>query len=303
VTERASSPGAAEAGADLSSWLEEARGWAEDQLRAALASLDARPPRLAEALEYALFGGGKRLRPALVRLACEGLGGAPEAAAAPAAAVELIHTYSLVHDDLPCMDDDDLRRGRPTCHKVYDEATATLVGDGLLTGAFEVLARDGGERAGQMVAVLARAAGVAGMVAGQALDMQGSGAAAGRDEVHAIHDLKTAAMFAASAELGALAAGASAAHRASMREFGRALGLLFQAVDDLLDVTGAAEELGKTPGKDAREDKPTLVAAVGLEGARRAAEELAARAISCSSDASTDPRFGALVRAVLDRDR
>ena len=288
---------------DLQAWLAETATWVEGVLDRVMPPEEAEPASLHGAMRYAIFGGGKRFRPAVVRLVCEALGGSAEAAEAPAAAIELVHTYSLVHDDLPCMDDDDLRRGRPTCHKVYDEATATLVGDGLLTGAFEVLARDGGERAGQMVAVLARAAGVAGMVAGQALDMQGSGAAAGRDEVHAIHDLKTAAMFAASAELGALAAGASAAHRASMREFGRALGLLFQAVDDLLDVTGAAEELGKTPGKDAREDKPTLVAAVGLEGARRAAEELAARAISCSSDASTDPRFGALVRAVLDRDR
>ena len=167
-----STPSSARGRRSLQPWLEEARVWAEELLGAALPSPAEVPPRLREALEYALLGGGKRLRPALVRLSCEWFGGDHERAAAPATAVELIHTYSLVHDDLPCMDDDALRRGRPTCHTVYGEAMGTLVGDALQTLAFEVLARSGSRHAAEWAACLARAAGAAGMVGGQVLDME-----------------------------------------------------------------------------------------------------------------------------------
>ncbi len=265
----------------LRPWLEGARAWADEGLRGVLPSPAEVPPRLLEALEYALLGGGKRLRPALVRLSCEWFGGDKERALAPAVAVELIHTYSLVHDDLPCMDDDALRRGRPTCHVVYGEAMAVLVGDALLTLAFEVLGATGSRHAPELVAACARVAGARGMVGGQVLDMQAEALRASdpeagmrREEVGRIHRLKTAALFAGSAEMGAIAAGASEAERRAAGDWGRALGLAFQATDDLLDVTGDAGSLGKTPGKDARSGKPSLVACLGLEEARAEAARL-----------------------------
>jgi len=217
-------------------WLDETRVWVEAQLEAALASVQQGPARHMEALRYVLFGPGKRLRPALVRLVCEHLGGTDEQAGPAAAAVEMIHTYSLVHDDLPCMDDDDLRRGRPTCHKVYGDAEAVLVGDSLQALAFEWLALRGGPRAAEQVAVLAAGAGLAGMVGGQSLDLASEGAQdIGVEQVREIHALKTAALVGAAVELGALAAGAGESERLAMRGYGRALGMCFQAVDDVLD--------------------------------------------------------------------
>ena len=304
-----STPSSARGRRSLQPWLEEARVWAEELLGAALPSPAEVPPRLREALEYALLGGGKRLRPALVRLSCEWFGGDHERAAAPATAVELIHTYSLVHDDLPCMDDDALRRGRPTCHTVYGEAMGTLVGDALQTLAFEVLARSGSRHAAEWAACLARAAGAAGMVGGQVLDMEAEALIEGdpqaglrREEVDRIHRLKTAALFGGAAELGAIAAGAQAAERRAAAAWGRALGLAFQATDDLLDVTGDAASLGKTPGKDARSAKPSLVACLGQEGARSEAERLtraaeeAARALG-AEDGSLPLELARLVLA------
>ncbi|MEE8467534.1 MAG: farnesyl diphosphate synthase [Planctomycetota bacterium] len=267
-------------------WLEETRVWAEVQLEAALAGVERGPARHTEALRYALFSPGKRLRPALVRLVCEHLGGTDEQAGPAAAAVEMIHTYSLVHDDLPCMDDDDLRRGRPTCHKVYGDAEAVLVGDSLQALAFEWLALRGGPRAAQQVAVLAASCGLAGLVGGQSLDLASDGSARfGVEEVREIHSLKTAALVSAAVDLGALAAGAGESQRVSMRAFGRALGLCFQAVDDILDVTGDAASLGKTPGKDAAGGKATLVASLGLEGARAEARHRAQAARACATQA------------------
>jgi geranylgeranyl pyrophosphate synthase len=238
-------------------------------------------------MRYALLGGGKRLRPALARQVCLELGGDEDAAARPALALELVHTYSLVHDDLPAMDDDDLRRGRPTVHVAFDEATAILVGDALLTLAFEVLAGDEPQRAREHARVLARAAGARGMVGGQVLDLSLEADGARRRAVEAqpstlraladMHRRKTAALFAAACEMGAIAAG-RAELRPGSAAFGEALGCLFQAVDDLLDVTGDAATLGKTPGKDAALERVTLVAALGLSGARRHAETLAEEA-------------------------
>jgi geranylgeranyl pyrophosphate synthase len=289
----------------LDDGLSSTRDWVEDELERRLAASRETPERLAEALRYALLGGGKRLRPALVRLACRELGGRDEDALAPAAAVEMLHTYSLVHDDLPCMDDDDLRRGRPTCHRVFGEAVAVLVGDALQCLAFEALA-DCGPRCRDMVAVLARGAGPEGMVGGQALDLEAEGLDhGGEDRVRRIHERKTAALIAASLELGALAADPTPEQRRAMRAFGQSLGLCFQAVDDLLDVTGDAAALGKTPGKDARARKATLVSALGLEGARREAERLAREALDAARAAgcAADGLVAALIHRVLERRR
>ena len=265
-------------------WLEEGRAWAERELAQALPEEGEPPARLHAAMRYALLGGGKRLRPALVRLACLELGGTESAAAPAAVALELVHTYSLVHDDLPAMDDDELRRGRATVHVAFDEATAILVGDALLTLAFETLTRDEPARAREHARILARAAGSRGMVGGQVLDLSlEAGGAAGLEAVRDMHARKTAALFAAAAEMGAVAAGRDGAMqddgvRARAAAFGAALGCLFQAVDDLLDVTGDAHTLGKTPGKDAELARPSLVNALGLAGAREHAQRLAAEA-------------------------
>jgi len=277
--------------------LEDTRAWTERLLERELASLEA-PPRLVEAMRYALLGTGKRLRPALVRLVCAHFGGHDEAAELPAVAVEFVHTYSLVHDDLPCMDDDDLRRGRPTCHKVFGEALAVLAGDALLTEAFALLTRIPNGAA--HVAALARAAGAEGMVGGQALDLD-----PGSELVDEIHRRKTAALLGAAAEMGALCASVPAESCARARLFGIALGRAFQATDDILDVTGTSESLGKTPGKDQRAAKPTLVAALGLEGARTRARELASAAKIAAHGLGEQPGgpLHALVELVLDRER
>jgi farnesyl diphosphate synthase len=289
---------------DPGPWLEEARLWTEAELRGWLEGRQGWPPALHEACSYALVGGGKRLRPALVRLFCEAGGGALEAARAPALAVELVHTYSLVHDDLPCMDDDDLRRGRPTCHRVYGEAMAVLVGDTLLTEAFGLLA-EGGPRAVDQIAVLARGSGGAGMVGGQVLDLALPGSTASAEEVRAVHRAKTADLIAAACELGAIAAGGDAELRARARRYGLALGLGFQAVDDVLDVVGDAGTLGKTPGKDEALDRATSVAALGLEGARAEAARLAeeARVEARGLQGAAAERLLALVDLLLDRER
>lgn len=260
-------------GSPQSWWADSAR-WTEAQLVGHVSTRDdGTPEKLAEAMCYALLAGGKRLRPSLVRLFAQAWGADDAAAVAPAVAIEMVHTYSLVHDDLPCMDDDDLRRGRPTCHVVYGEALAVLAGDALLTRAFELL----GEVAGgaRMCAVLARAAGPAGMVGGQVLDLSLAGSESGRVEVEEVHRLKTAALLSAACELGALAAEAPEHAVGAARDYGLALGRLFQVVDDLLDVTGEAGTLGKTPGKDAELDRATMVAALGFEGAREEATRLA----------------------------
>jgi len=278
-----------EPAAELTAWLAAARRDCEAELEAWLAGREDWPDSLREACAYALMGGGKRLRPALVRLFCEAEGGTTHAAVAPALALELVHTYSLVHDDLPCMDDDDLRRGRPTCHKVYGEALAVLVGDTLLTEAFGLVS---GAAAGaaELCAVLARAAGAAGMVGGQVLDLTLAGSGASAEQVREVHRRKTAALLGAACELGAVAAGAPPERRAGARDYGLALGLAFQAVDDVLDVVGDAGTLGKTPGKDEALDRATTVVVLGLEGARaearRRTEEArgAARALGYGPD-------------------
>jgi geranylgeranyl diphosphate synthase type II len=235
------------------------------------------PARLKDAMEYMLQSGGKRIRSALVMWTCEMTAGEVNRdAQIAAAAVEMVHTYSLIHDDLPAMDDDDMRRGRPSCHKQFDEATAILAGDALLTLAFEVLATEVGNPAAaiSMIRTLAKAAGPAGMIAGQIADMEGSRAEANMESLEYIHTNKTAEMFAASAVLGGIAGGASDSQLANLREYGMKIGLGFQIADDLLDVTSNAENLGKTAGKDTVQGKLTYPALVGIEKSREIFERI-----------------------------
>lgn len=265
--------------ARLGPWLESTRAWFDHALeRHFPRGAPGVPALLDEAAHYAVGGSGKRLRPALVLLACEWVGGDARACELPAVAVELVHGYSLVHDDLPSMDDDDWRRGQPSCHRRFGEAIAILAGDALQARAFEVLAAGPADLAREWTSTLAKAAGAAGMVGGQVLDLDLASDGPVEATVRAIHALKTAALIAASAELGAIAGRADAARRALAREFGEALGFAFQAVDDVLDVTADRKSLGKTPGKDAKLRRATLVAALGVEGARAAARAHAERA-------------------------
>jgi len=243
---------------------------------------------LLEAMRYSLLGGGKRLRPILALAACEAVGGAPERAIGFACAVEMIHNYSLIHDDLPCMDDDDLRHGHPTNHKVYGEAIATLSGDGLLTDAFKVLARSACDGVPssvvlQTVADLAQAAGSAGMVGGQVIDLQSEGRTLTLEELKLLHAKKTGALFHVSIVGGARLGGASEAQLASLTEFAQALGLAFQVVDDLLDVEATTEQMGKRTGKDEAAGKATFPSLLGIEKSRQFARELEHRALDALS--------------------
>jgi geranylgeranyl pyrophosphate synthase len=242
-------------------------------------------PRLLEAMRYSTLGGGKRVRPVLVYATGEALGASLEVLDAPAAAVELIHVYSLVHDDLPAMDDDDLRRGRPTCHRAYDEATAILVGDALQARAFEVLANATASIAAdariEMLRLLADAIGTRGMAGGQAIDLESVKQTLDEAALERMHRQKTGALIQASVLLGASAAGISnAAQRAALAEFGAEIGLAFQIQDDILDVEGTTSALGKRAGADADRVKPTYPSVLGLEAARAAALKRRDRALA-----------------------
>jgi geranylgeranyl pyrophosphate synthase len=260
------------------------------------------PARLLEATRYALMGGGKRMRPALVLAACAAWGGdASDGSLAIrfAVAIECIHTYSLVHDDLPCMDDDDLRRGRPTVHRAFDEATAVLVGDGLQSLAFKHLLSSGDARAGALGMLLAENAWL--MVEGQARDMAGNNARLDEAAVIELMRTKTGALLAAAVAGGAVCAGASAA---DVYPVGLDLGLAFQIADDLLDLTADAATLGKTPGKDVAQGKSTLPALLGVEPSRRRAEALLDRALSSLAPlGARAAALRALSRYILARTR
>lgn len=238
--------------------------------------LEGEAQRLAEATRYSLEAGGKRVRPVLCMLAAEAAGSRAEAALPGALALEYIHTYSLIHDDLPAMDDDDLRRGRPTNHKVYGEGHAILAGDALLTEAFQVLVDGPGDpvRKLEALSLLAKAAGWRGMVGGQALDLEGETLDHyDLNHLRLIHRLKTGALLRASLEIGAVLGGAQPMERQALRAYGEAIGLAFQIQDDILDATATDADLGKRAGKDAGRGKITYPSLLGLNGARRALEE------------------------------
>lgn len=253
-------------------------------LDAALPASTLSPQRLHAAQRYAVLSGGKRLRPLLVYCTGEALGVPAGVLDAPAAAVELIHSYSLVHDDLPAMDNDDLRRGQPTTHRAFDEATAILAGDALQVLAFSLLARDRApgvsfEARLKMIQILADASGTAGMAGGQALDLSAVGRSINLEELEAMHRLKTGALIRASVLLAAACApGLSAAEWDALEGYSEDIGLAFQIQDDILDVEGSTEDLGKTAGADAARDKPTYPSVLGLEIAKTRARELQRRA-------------------------
>ena len=241
--------------------------------------------QLQEAMRYSLLAGGKRVRPVLTCAFAELFGGEWEKAVPLGCALELIHTYSLIHDDLPCMDDDDLRRGKPTCHKVYGETLAVLAGDALQPEAFAILAAAEGLSAQQRidaVAVLARAAGGDGMVAGQVLDLDGK--CRSREQVELLHSLKTGAMIAAAVELGCVAANAAPEQRQAARDYAREVGLAFQIRDDMLDVIADQTEFGKPIGSDREEGKTTFVDLIGLDGCEREVAACTGRAKAALSD-------------------
>lgn len=257
----------------------------EDALARHLPDRSDLSPRLVEALRYAALGGGKRLRPAITCATCVSLGGSVETAVDPAAAIEYVHAYSLVHDDLPAMDDDDLRRGRPTCHIAFDEATAVLVGDGLQTLAFEVLAEAPGVPETtrlRMVQLLADAAGWRGMVGGQACDMDATGAPPlSLTQLQRMHAAKTGRLFRVAVQFGALCALPDIDQRRfrHLATFGERLGVAFQIVDDVLDITQPSDQLGKPAGSDTAMDKNTYPALVGLDRARALAHDTLSEAL------------------------
>jgi len=244
---------------------------------------NARPATIHAAMRYAVFSGGKRLRPILCIAAAEACGGEISDALPPACAVELMHTYSLVHDDLPAMDDDDLRRGRPTCHKVYGEGIAVLCGDALLTEAFAILVQTHSTKrygARDYISELAETGGSRKLIGGQVMDLEGEGKQLTKRDLVRIHEAKTAALLTCSLRLGAMTANASSKKLAAITDFGHALGLAFQVIDDILDVTQSTEVLGKTAGKDQAVGKSTYPGVIGLDASRKEAARLTRAAMA-----------------------
>ena len=268
--------------ASLSAALSRVAGEVQAALDDLLPAVTGAEGRLAEAMRYSTLGGGKRLRAFLAMESAALFSVDRRCAARVGAAIEMMHAYSLVHDDLPAMDDDDLRRGRPSCHCAFDEATAILAGDALQTRAFEILAEpdthSNPDARCELVAALARAAGARGMVGGQMIDMLSEGQVLNAEQISRLQSLKTGRLIQFSAEAGAILGRAGMAQRHLLAAYGRDLGAAFQIADDLLDAVGTTEETGKTAGKDAAAGKATLVAALGVERARAQAEALAVQA-------------------------
>ena len=293
-------------GKDANAFLSEKAHRTERALESYLATWTAAPDPLREAVRYSLFAGGKRLRPALALGACEMVCGDDAPAMPAACALEMIHTYSLIHDDLPAMDNDDLRRGKPTLHKVAGEAMAILAGDALLTMAFHLLARDTASNAAalQVVEEIAGAAGAWGMVGGQALDMTHEGDRIGIEALRETHALKTGALIRVSVRAGALLAGSDAPTLDALTRYGEAAGLAFQIADDILDVAGAEASIGKSVGSDAANDKATYPSILGLERARHRADEAVQQALDALAvfGPEADP-FRALATFIVERDR
>jgi geranylgeranyl diphosphate synthase type II len=271
---------------NLKAYLEERRGLVNRALEGYLPAVRGPAFRVTQAMHYSLFAGGKRLRPILCLAAAEAVGGDPGEALPVACALEMIHTYSLIHDDLPAMDDDDLRRGQPTCHKQFDEATAILAGDGLLTEAFHTMAAIATRYEGreavwlEVMRLVADAAGYQGMVGGQMLDLLAEGRRVTLKELETIHRHKTGALLTAAVRAGALVGGGSRAEVTQLTSYGEKFGLSFQITDDLLDVEGEAAEMGKAPGMDAKRGKATYPALLGLEATRKYARSLVEEAVA-----------------------
>jgi geranylgeranyl diphosphate synthase type II len=264
------------------------------------------PATIHKAMRYSLFAGGKRLRPVLCLAATDACGGRAGAALPLACAIECIHTYSLIHDDLPSMDNDDLRRGRATCHKVFGDGIAILAGDALLTIAFEIAAQAKETRRydlRQIFQEISTAAGSQKLIAGQVADLEGEGRRLNRTQLRYIHENKTAALLTASVRLGAMAANASAQELAAITAFGRALGLAFQVIDDILDVTQTSEKLGKSAGKDVAAKKATYPAVIGLEKSRAEAKRLTNRAAAALANfGRSADRLRAIAKHLLARE-
>ena len=266
---------------DLEGYLARCAAAVDKSLRAFLPPATTKPATIHTAMRYSIFAGGKRLRPVLCLAAAEACGGAFADALPLACAVECIHTYSLIHDDLPAMDDDDLRRGKPTNHKVFGEGIAILAGDALLTEAFAIAARCRGWPRyphGPIIRELAEAAGSLQLIAGQVADLEGEGQRISATQLQYIHERKTAALLRCSVRLGGMSANASAAHLRALGDFGYNVGLAFQIIDDILDVTRTSAQLGKTAGKDTAAQKATYPSIVGLEKSRAIAAQLTDRA-------------------------
>ncbi|MGE4488505.1 MAG: polyprenyl synthetase family protein [Kiritimatiellales bacterium] len=285
---------------DRQSHLTETTTAVNNMLNAVLPPPDEPPKPLHEAMRYSLFAGGKRLRPALCIAACEACGGTLSDALPAACALELLHTYTLIHDDLPAMDDDTLRRGRPTCHIQFDEATAILAGDALLTLAFEVLAKvpDIGNR---LALELARAAGSRGVIGGQVADLKAEGQIPEERTVEYIHRNKTAALIRAACVMGGLCAGTDFQTLETLAAYGESTGLAFQIIDDLLDESSTIEALGKDIGSDKARGKMTWPAVFGTEAARRRAEELTERAVRAAEALPHGTRLKDLTEMMLRR--
>lgn len=287
---------------DLAEFLTRARARVEAALDARLPVATVEPRRLHSAMRYATLDGGKRLRAALVYASGESLGAAPGILDVPACALELMHAYSLVHDDLPAMDNDDLRRGKPTCHKAFDEATAILVGDALQTLAFELLARDKALAVGPaqrlaMISRLAEAAGSIGMAGGQAIDLGAVGRPLGLTELEDMHSRKTGTLIRAAVALGALAAGAETGRLMQLDDYARNIGLAFQIVDDILDIEGDTATLGKPRGSDQERAKPTYPSLLGLDQAKMLARRCHAAALESLISLEDNAR---LLREIAD---
>jgi geranylgeranyl diphosphate synthase type II len=292
----------------MNTYLEERCRLVDKALGQYLPSPKTRPATIHEAMRYSLFAGGKRLRPILCLASAEACGGDAEAALAPAAAVECIHTYSLIHDDLPCMDDDDLRRGMPTSHVKYGEGIAVLAGDALLTIAFEILARVKARPRydiGAFISELAIASGSRHLIGGQVLDLEGEGSDVmlTATQLKYIHESKTAALLTASIRLGGMTANAKPAQLEALTVYGQSLGLAFQVIDDILDVTQTSEKLGKSAGKDEATAKSTYPALFGLEKSRKEAARLTKKAHEALKPfGKKGTRLSEIADYLLDRD-
>ena len=268
---------------DISLYWKKQQQRVEKALDQSIPKPGVRPQTIHKAMRYSLFAGGKRLRPILCLAAADAVSSSGNDALILASAVECIHTYSLIHDDLPCMDDDDLRRGKPTSHKVYGEGIAVLAGDALLTIAFELAARCKGNRrysAADLVAELARSSGSQALVAGQVVDLECEGKKITAAQLRYIHEMKTAALITSSIRLGAMSAGATVKQLKDLNDFGQALGLAFQVIDDILDITQTSEQLGKSAGKDLKAEKATYPSILGMVKAEKEAARLTTLALS-----------------------